>query len=236
MNAVLVNFEAEKLKRLEQSAHAQHEGAKKLWRLCLETCLEIQASELWQKEHPKLNWAQYCHEYLPLEASSIRAYRMGVPIAILAETLLGVALSKNQALKLAKRLSDIVQDETLLGETYEKAWQNTGHIVPSEGELRAVYDVLERKKREGVVTVNGLDFHVDSDAEKQAILEELYELKQRQLLHIENSQKIAQRRVEIASKAAIETFFDYSSAKTSDTLFDFIFGYKERKQGSEADS
>lgn len=223
---------AQRLESLESQAHAHYAASLKAWRQYVAIATDIHDSNLWRSKAS--TWELYCEDYMPTVASTIRTYKSSLPIAQLVETITGEELPESEARKLGGKIRKVCKDVSLIGETYQKVYELTGHALPSDGEIAVVYENLKRRNQEGVISVNGRDVSL-LDALDDTIRFELYELKQRQSAHIEASQQIVSKRIEIAQKAALGAIFDYSSAKTSNTLFDFIFAYKERIEEKESE-
>lgn len=217
---------ASRLEALEKEAALLYDKSVTAWKQYVSFALDMYAGNLWRIK--AASWEDYCHDYMPTEASTIRTYKSSLPIADLVETITGETIPESKLRQLGIKIRKVCKDVSLIGETYQKVFELTGNSLPSEGEIHATYENLARRKHEGIVQVNGVDVSL-TDALDDTIRYELYELKQRQKAHIEASQQITSKRLEIAQKDMLGLIFDYSSASSSNTLFDFFMGYKERK-------
>jgi len=214
---------------LLQDVNEKHAAFEQAWVSYVEAVRRLQESNSW-RQYAK-TWEEYCANYLQYAASTLREYRASAVIAEISASVTkgDVQLPKEQARTLKKRLHAICQDASLIPQTIGLAYERTKSPIPTEGEIQAIYSVLEREKQERVVTLNGVDYDTRDDAIREEIAVALEELGERKLMHIETNSKVSHKRADLPQILALQLIMDYSAAKPSSNLYDFILGAKERK-------
>ena len=186
----------------------------------------IQESGLYIKEYG--TWSAYLKQRWGMAESTFRNKRLNADIAEMIGVIVAdVTLEESQARTIRKRLSALAPaDKVMQAEIYIRAYEETGKAIPTEKELSLVAETVKRVKKEDILTIDGVDYNAKDLVIEGNIKQELYELKQRKIAHIEANTGITSKRLDTPRQEAIEAFFKAQGLEVPQG-FDFVMFWKE---------
>lgn len=221
----LVQF-PNQLQSLEDDAQAALDDSIKALSEFVSILETIQDSALWQKDYT--TWRDYLKTRWGLSDSTLRSYRATLRTGdMIMQIVADVTPSKQEVDKVKRTLASITSDKELQASTYAKAYEHTGKIAPSETELRIAYTEIERTRKHDVLTIDGIDYNAKALVIDDNIKQELYELGKRKAAHIDASQGIESKHLEIGQKEAITALFKALGMDVPQGR-DFVLFWKEK--------
>lgn len=187
------------LERLEAEAQIYLDKSIESLQAFVATLQRIQDSKL-----HKGSWASYLRTRWGIADSTLRNWRQATTAAEIMLSVVDSTITPTQAAKVARVLSKLPNDLDLRLSAYAKAYEHTGKLTPSEAELLIAYHEIDRVRKQDILTIEGVDFDAKSLVLDENIKQELYELHKRKTAHIDASQGLESKRLEIAQKDVLE--------------------------------
>lgn len=208
MNAALVDFGTERLKRLESQALAHKAEAVHQWQLFVQKALEIADSKLWEADYP--NWQSYCKTVFNLDSSRIRQMKIAIPYAELITEATDINPTESQVRNCRQAVGS---DSLLLVPVFQAAVELAKGNMPQPRHFKAAYEVLKNAANTGAVTVGDLSMPANAESTPRALKEAFQEADMRYKQHIQEGSKSEKWRGTV--KEWLECYYSYADLDTS---------------------
>ena len=163
-----------------QSKHAAFEQA---WIAYIQSVQALQKSGTWKPFAP--DWKSYCENFLPYADSTLREYRAAAVIAEIVSSVTNRDVSKEDARKLKRMVSEVIQDKTLTFSAMQVASDLASGNIPNKEQLQAGYATVVELRDSGTVSLDdGESINVADLLVQTKALENLLEIRKTKLQNV----------------------------------------------------